>query len=130
MKKHNRQEEFIVFNGEDSTGKRLGYEDQFNIFRRANLVIGPHGSGFYFYFYFNFNFAEFANEVCSLVFEHIPHLSDSVYRAYINTGLANILWMSPSMAKNNDCSQSPIVFEIVADTLTSAAGVQVFSFRH
>jgi hypothetical protein len=45
MRKNNRPEEFFIFNGEDAEGRKLSYENQFRIFRRAVLVLGPHGSG-------------------------------------------------------------------------------------
>ncbi len=35
----------VVFNGEDNEGRKLSYESQLRVFRGANLVIGPHGSG-------------------------------------------------------------------------------------
>jgi hypothetical protein len=35
----------VIFNGEDPDGRRLSYETQYRLFRRATLVVGPHGSG-------------------------------------------------------------------------------------
>jgi len=40
-----RKEKLIIYNGEDVNGKMMTYEEQFRLFRRAKVVIGPHGSG-------------------------------------------------------------------------------------
>jgi len=45
MRKWGRREALVVFNGEDEEGRKLSYETQLRTFRRASLVIGPHGSG-------------------------------------------------------------------------------------
>jgi hypothetical protein len=44
MKDYGRTEELVIFNGLDGT-RRLTPEEQFQIFRHATAVIGPHGSG-------------------------------------------------------------------------------------
>jgi hypothetical protein len=44
MVKYKRPEQFIVFSGQ-TRGKTLDYVVQFTVFRAANVIIGPHGSG-------------------------------------------------------------------------------------
>lgn len=41
MAKYKRPEELVIFNGED-----VGFEEQFQLFSSASIVIGPHGSAF------------------------------------------------------------------------------------
>mmetsp|Transcript_624 Transcript_624/g.982 ORF Transcript_624/g.982 Transcript_624/m.982 type:complete len:459 (-) Transcript_624:249-1625(-) len=46
MKKHGRKEELVIFNGlRNRTGDSLTAKDQFQIFKDATTIIGPHGSG-------------------------------------------------------------------------------------
>mmetsp|Transcript_6955 Transcript_6955/g.8811 ORF Transcript_6955/g.8811 Transcript_6955/m.8811 type:complete len:140 (-) Transcript_6955:118-537(-) len=45
MAKYGRKEELIIFTGQDNDGNLLPLIDQYNIFRRASTIIGPHGSG-------------------------------------------------------------------------------------
>ena len=45
MVKYHRSERLVVFTGNDKEGDLLPYTDQFNLFRRASTIIGPHGSG-------------------------------------------------------------------------------------
>lgn len=44
MVRHNRSEELVVFNGQEK-GKTMEIRHQFELFRSATAVIGPHGSG-------------------------------------------------------------------------------------
>lgn len=44
MRECKRSEKFIIFNGQKE-GKTMKIQDQFELFRGANTVIGPHGSG-------------------------------------------------------------------------------------
>ena len=46
MEKYNRKEKLFIFSGQDDEGEILPLSDQFDIFRRASTMIGPHGSGF------------------------------------------------------------------------------------
>jgi hypothetical protein len=45
MIRHGVKEELIVFNGQDTEGKTMSIKDQYDIFRAARTVIGPHGAG-------------------------------------------------------------------------------------
>eukprot|EP00551_Chaetoceros_affinis_P002134 CAMPEP_0203637584 /NCGR_PEP_ID=MMETSP0088-20131115/3874_1 /ASSEMBLY_ACC=CAM_ASM_001087 /TAXON_ID=426623 /ORGANISM="Chaetoceros affinis, Strain CCMP159" /LENGTH=458 /DNA_ID=CAMNT_0050492053 /DNA_START=123 /DNA_END=1499 /DNA_ORIENTATION=- len=45
MEKYNRKEELVIFSGQDGAGNILPLEEQFDTFRRASTIIGPHGSG-------------------------------------------------------------------------------------
>jgi len=46
MAQHNIQEELVIFNGRDTEHNRtLPVETQYEIFRAARTIIGPHGSG-------------------------------------------------------------------------------------
>jgi hypothetical protein len=45
MAEFKRPEQFVIFNGEDKNGQTLGFQAQYDVFRSANIVIGPHGSG-------------------------------------------------------------------------------------
>lgn len=45
MKKYNRPEKLVVFNGQDSDGHTMSVAKQFELYRSATAVIGPHGSG-------------------------------------------------------------------------------------
>mmetsp|Transcript_38241 Transcript_38241/g.114465 ORF Transcript_38241/g.114465 Transcript_38241/m.114465 type:complete len:345 (-) Transcript_38241:50-1084(-) len=46
MERHGRKETLVFFTGSDeTTGKILPFREQFDTFRRASAVIGPHGSG-------------------------------------------------------------------------------------
>ena len=45
MEKYHRDERLIVFTGNDEEGNLLSYTEQFNLFRHASTIIGPHGSG-------------------------------------------------------------------------------------
>jgi len=45
MKRHNVQENFIVFNGKGHNSTRLPVEIQLSLFRNARTIIGPRGSG-------------------------------------------------------------------------------------
>lgn len=44
MAKYNRPEELVIFNGQEN-GATMAIERQFQLFRSASTVIGPHGSG-------------------------------------------------------------------------------------
>jgi hypothetical protein len=45
MDKYNRTEKLFIFSGADEEGNILPIAEQYNIFRRASTIIGPHGSG-------------------------------------------------------------------------------------
>jgi len=45
MAKYGRQEELVIFTGMDIEGETLPLITQFDTFRRASTIIGPHGSG-------------------------------------------------------------------------------------
>eukprot|EP00438_Fugacium_kawagutii_P009251 Skav231862 [mRNA] locus=scaffold2307:202062:202685:+ [translate_table: standard] len=45
MKRHNRVEELVAFNG-TRDGKALSFAEQYRIFNSAILAFGPHGTGF------------------------------------------------------------------------------------
>jgi len=46
MEQYDVKEEFVIFNGRDNENKQtLPVETQFNLFRAARTIIGPHGSG-------------------------------------------------------------------------------------
>ncbi len=45
MEKYNRKEKIVFFTGMDSDGNILPYSEQYDIFRHASTIIGPHGSG-------------------------------------------------------------------------------------
>ena len=44
MLQYKRHEKLVVYNGIEN-GKTMSYENQFNLFRSATTLIGPHGSG-------------------------------------------------------------------------------------
>jgi hypothetical protein len=44
MKMYNRPEELVIFTGQKA-GKTMPIDEQFNLFRSAHTIIGPHGSG-------------------------------------------------------------------------------------
>ena len=44
MAKYNRPEELVIYNGQEN-GATMAIERQFELFRSASTVIGPHGSG-------------------------------------------------------------------------------------
>ena len=45
MKRNKIDLPLVTFNGKDELGNTLPLEEQFDIFRRASHIIGPHGSG-------------------------------------------------------------------------------------
>jgi hypothetical protein len=45
MLRHNVEEELVIFNGQDKNGGTLSIAEQFEIFRSARTIIGPHGAG-------------------------------------------------------------------------------------
>jgi hypothetical protein len=45
MVRHNVKEELVLFTGQDDEGKTLSIAKQFEIFRSARTIIGPHGAG-------------------------------------------------------------------------------------
>jgi len=44
LKKNGRPEKVVVFNGENSDRTKLGFQELFDVFRDASVVIGPHGT--------------------------------------------------------------------------------------
>jgi hypothetical protein len=40
-----KDQEIVIFSGKDTNGDQVPIDEQFQIFRRASAVIGPHGSG-------------------------------------------------------------------------------------
>ena len=98
LARHGRSERIVVFNGEDTEGRRLSYEMQFKIFRRASLVVGPHGSGLANVLWMN------------------PHL-----RTQAGGGESLEINGSP-LTPTDDCPRRPAVLEFITNEMLSAEG--------
>jgi hypothetical protein len=89
MKKHNRSEELVIFDGQEN-GKTMSIAKQFQIFRSASTVIGPHGSGFGGNFAWTNPFPTNCEERVKLL-EFIPGQDSAsvqrMYASYVSTGM-------------------------------------------
>ena len=45
MKHYNRKERLVVFDGTDANDEEMSLSDQYHLFRSANTIVGPHGTG-------------------------------------------------------------------------------------
>lgn len=67
ISENNLSDELIIFRGNKPNGEPLSVKDQFDIFRKAHTIIGPHGTGLT-----NILWCDFFNEKAIKLIEFIP----------------------------------------------------------
>lgn len=91
--KYGRNEEIVIFTGQKD-GKTMPVPDQYNIFRGASTIIGPHGSGLGGNFVWANPFATNCEERTQLL-EFIPGQESAqvqnLYASYVSTRLTDSL---------------------------------------